>query len=69
MISDEYSAFGYQGTLEFGERIIDALTNNSLAKNLAERIKLPYTNWWYEQDPFTFLNSEKSEVDEHVSVG
>jgi nitrogenase molybdenum-iron protein alpha chain len=66
MISDEYSAFGYQGTLDFGERIIDALTNNSLAKNLAQRIKLPYTDWWFEQDPFTFLESG---ADEHVTIG
>ncbi|MNI90858.1 hypothetical protein D3C73_1484380 [compost metagenome] len=66
MISDEYSAFGYQGTLDFGERIIDALTNNSLANNLAQRIKLPYTDWWFEQEPFTFLESE---TDEHVTIG
>lgn len=58
MISDEYSAFGYQGTVDFGYRIIDALANNNLALTLSKRIKLPYTEWWYEQDPFEFLESE-----------
>ena len=59
MISDEYSAFGYQGTIDFGYRIIDVLTNNSLARNLSKRIKLPYTEWWFEQEPFEFLEDEE----------
>jgi len=59
MISDEYSAFGYKGTIDFGYRIIDALTNNSLARNLSKRIKLPYTDWWFEQEPFEFLMDEE----------
>jgi nitrogenase molybdenum-iron protein alpha chain len=65
MVSDEYSAFGYQGTIDFGHRIIDTLANNSLAVNLAKRIRLPYTDWWYEQDPFTFMESENTS---HVTV-
>lgn len=66
MVSDEYSSFGYQGTLDFGHRIIDALTNNSLARNLAKRIKLPYTDWWYDQEPFKYLESETKE---NVTIG
>ncbi|MBC2580717.1 nitrogenase component 1 [Clostridium sp. DJ247] len=58
MVMDEYSAFGYQGTIDFGYRIIDALSNRSLARNLSKRIKLPYTKWWLEQDAFEFLESE-----------
>lgn len=65
MISDEYSAFGYQGTIDFGHRIIDALTNNSLARNLAKRVKLPYTDWWLEKEPFEFLESENKT---HVTI-
>lgn len=59
MVSDEYSAFGYEGTIEFGYRILDAITNNSLAKNLSKRIKLPYTDWWLKQEPFEFLEREE----------
>lgn len=58
MVNDEYSAFGYDGTIEFGYRIIDTLTNTSLVRNISKRIKLPYTKWWFEQDPFKFLESE-----------
>ncbi len=55
MVADEFSAFGYQGLVDFGYRIIDSLANRSLAKNLASRVKLPYTDWWLAQDSFNFL--------------
>ncbi|TWH47540.1 nitrogenase component 1 [Sporomusa sp. KB1] len=55
MINDEYTAYGYQGLIDFGYRIVDALTNRSLAKNLAARVKLPYTDWWLQQDSFSLL--------------
>ncbi len=55
MVADEFSAFGYQGLVDFGYRIIDSLANRSLAKNLAARIKLPYTDWWLAQDSFSLL--------------
>jgi nitrogenase molybdenum-iron protein alpha chain len=58
MVADEYSAFSYQGLLDFGYRIIDALTNRSLARNLSRRSKLPYTKWWYQQDTFKYLEEE-----------
>lgn len=58
MIADEFSAYGYQGLVDFGHRLADVLTNRNLAKNLAHHVKLPYTNWWLEQDSFTFLQEE-----------
>jgi nitrogenase molybdenum-iron protein alpha chain len=58
MVADEYSAFGYQGLIDFAYRLIDAVTNRSLARNLAARAKLPYTQWWLQQDTFTFLENE-----------
>jgi nitrogenase molybdenum-iron protein alpha chain len=58
MINDEYTAYGYQGLVDFGYRIIDALTNRSLAKQLAARVKLPYTDWWLQQDSFALLQEE-----------
>lgn len=59
MVADVYTALGYEGTVEFGYRIIDTLANNSLARNLSERITLPYSNWWFEQNSFTFLEDEE----------
>jgi nitrogenase molybdenum-iron protein alpha chain len=47
--ADEYFAFGYKGTLNFARYIVDCMKNRSFEKNLAARIKLPYTDWWYKQ--------------------
>lgn len=57
-ITDEFSAFGFNGILNFGQVLVDKLTNRSLARKLAERIKLPYTDWWIAQDSFALLKPE-----------
>lgn len=49
-VNDEYMIFGYRGTLEFAHSILDTIKNRSFEKNLAARIKLPYTDWWYNQN-------------------
>lgn len=58
MITDEYAAFGFNGIINFGNILIDKLTNRSLAKKLASRIKLPYSDWWIAQDSFALLQEE-----------
>ncbi len=58
-VADEYMIFGYQHTLEFAQAILDSIHNRSFEKNLAQRVKLPYTNWWYEQNVDTFLMEVK----------
>ncbi len=54
-VADEYMIFGYQGTLGFAYAVLDAIHNRSFEKNLATRVKLPYTDWWYNQGNATFL--------------
>ena len=54
-LGDEYKTFGYRGTLEFANTILDTIRNRSFEKNLAARITLPYTDWWYKQDNATFF--------------
>lgn len=54
-VNDEYMIFGYRGTLEFAHAVLDTIKNRSFEKNLAARIKLPYTDWWYNQSNDTFL--------------
>lgn len=49
-VEDEYLVFGYQGTLDFAYLILDKIKNRSLEQNLAARVELPYTDWWYQQD-------------------
>ncbi|MDR1106333.1 MAG: nitrogenase [Treponema sp.] len=46
--ADEYMAFGYRGTLNFAQYIADSIKNRSFEKNLAARVRLPYTDWWYK---------------------
>lgn len=60
MITDEFAAFGFNGILDFGSVLIDKLTNRSLARKLAQRIKLPYSDWWLAQDTYALLEAEGS---------
>jgi nitrogenase molybdenum-iron protein alpha chain len=57
-LGDEYKTFGYRGTLDFANTILDTIRNRSFEKNLAARITLPYSDWWYKQDNATFLKEE-----------
>ncbi|AFS79163.1 nitrogenase iron-molybdenum cofactor biosynthesis protein NifE [Gottschalkia acidurici 9a] len=63
LIGDEQFGFGYQGVLNYAERIIETLDNKEFVTNLAKHSSMPYTKWWLEQDPFTFLGG-----DAHVEV-
>lgn len=54
-VADEYMIFGYKHTLEFAHTVLDTIRNRSFEKNLAKRVKLPYTKWWYEQEVGEFL--------------
>jgi len=49
-MADEYMTFGYKRTIAFANQILDKVSNRSFERNLAKRIKLPYTDWWYSQD-------------------
>ncbi|MDP4145101.1 MAG: nitrogenase component 1 [Bacillota bacterium] len=55
LIGDEQFGFGYQGVLNYAERILETLDNREFVTNLAKHSSMPYTQWWLEQDPFTFL--------------
>lgn len=55
LIDDEQFSFGYQGILNYGERIIETLDNREFFVNLAKHSTMPYTKWWLEQNPFSFL--------------
>jgi len=54
-LGDEFKTFGYRGTLDFAQTILDTIKNRSFEKNLAARITLPYTQWWYKQDSSSLL--------------
>lgn len=58
-VADEYMIFGYKHTLEFAKSILDSIHNRSFEQNLAKRVKLPYTDWWYQQNVDKFLEEAK----------
>lgn len=61
LIGDEQFGIGYQGILNYGNKILDALSTKEFVENIAAHSELPYTSWWMEQDPYTFLGREQVE--------
>jgi len=59
LVDDEQFGFGYQGILNYGERIDDTLSNPEYLQNFARHSVTPYTKWWMEQDPFYFLGGDQ----------
>jgi nitrogenase molybdenum-iron protein alpha chain len=55
LVEDEHFALAYRGLLRFGRKILDAVNNPSFYKHLAQHAKLPYTDWWLQQGPATFM--------------
>ena len=55
LVGDEQFSFGYQGILNYAERIMETLDNKEFVTNLVKHSTTPYTKWWLEQNPFSFL--------------
>lgn len=51
----EPSEMLYDGLIRYGELIWSTLRNPAFIKNISKHSKLPYTDWWLEQDTFAFL--------------
>lgn len=58
-MGDEHFGIGYQGLINYGELILDTISNPLFVKNIAKYTKLPYTDWWLNQDTYTFLGGQK----------
>jgi nitrogenase molybdenum-iron protein alpha chain len=54
----EPSEMLYDGLIRYGELILDTITNPAFINNIAKHSKLPYTNWWLEQDTYSFLGGK-----------
>ncbi|MBJ6727987.1 nitrogenase component 1 [Geomesophilobacter sediminis] len=55
---------GYRGVYEVARRLYRQLSNPSYNKRLAENVRLPYAESWYQAEPFTYLNSRGRSVNE-----
>jgi len=58
LVGDEHYSMGYEGLLKYGEMIVETLENNEFVKNLAKHTANPYTKWWLNQQPDTFLSKK-----------
>ncbi|MDR1714038.1 MAG: hypothetical protein LBR39_07825 [Coriobacteriales bacterium] len=58
LIGDEHFGMGYQGLVNYGQAILEVLENNEFVTNLRQHAINPYTKWWLEQPPYTFLGDE-----------
>ncbi|MBQ8935680.1 MAG: nitrogenase [Oscillospiraceae bacterium] len=55
LIGDEHYGMGYEGIINYGERILETLDNDEFVKNLEKHAINPYTKWWFRQEPYYFL--------------
>lgn len=58
LIGDEHYGMGYEGLVHYGENILEILENNEFVLNLSKNSINPYTKWWLEQPPHSFLGGE-----------
>ncbi|HBC94496.1 MAG TPA: nitrogenase [Pelotomaculum sp.] len=51
------SYIGYQGVYEMARRLYRYLKNPAFNKKISKNIRLPYTEKWYESDPFKYIKT------------
>ncbi|MCR4690734.1 MAG: nitrogenase [Lachnospiraceae bacterium] len=62
LVGDEHYSMGYEGIIDYGERILDTIENDEFVKNLQKHAINPYTKWWLMQRPdYFFETSDKKE--------
>jgi len=54
LVGDEHFSMGYEGIVNYGERILETIENDEFVRNLARHAKSPYTQWWLDQRPSYF---------------
>lgn len=52
-------SLGYQGVLDIGKRLVNAVKNPNYYKKLAQHKQRPYKESWYDENPFKFIKPEK----------
>jgi nitrogenase molybdenum-iron protein alpha chain len=60
-LGDEHLAIGYDGMVNLGEAVLDVLAHRKFHQDLKDHVKLPYTQWWLDQeDPY--ILAKKPEI-------
>jgi nitrogenase molybdenum-iron protein alpha chain len=58
VLDSKRPTMGYSGILYLGEKIADQIENPGFNDKLAKYARLPYTDSWYDQDPFKFIQAK-----------
>lgn len=59
LIGDEHYSMGYEGLYNYGLKILETIENDEFVKNFSKHAINPYSKWWLEQEPYTFLGGKK----------
>ncbi|HEY3379890.1 MAG TPA: nitrogenase component 1 [Armatimonadota bacterium] len=54
------SYVGYKGAFDLARRLLRQLKNPALNRHFREHLRLPYTEAWYQEDPFSYLKEGAS---------
>ena len=58
-VSDPNQFIGYDGLINFGQVVYEAIQTSQLVKNIAKHTRFPYSEWWMSQeDPFYYERGE-----------
>jgi nitrogenase molybdenum-iron protein alpha chain len=60
LMGDEHFGLGYEGLLNYGELIDDTIRNPAFVRNIAAHNRLPYTEWWLAQPPYSCMGGADS---------
>lgn len=55
LVSDENFGLGHAGVIDYGQHILEVLSNRTFTENLSKHTKLPYTAWWMNGEESDFL--------------
>ncbi|MCR4945104.1 MAG: nitrogenase [Clostridium sp.] len=59
LIGDEQLGFGYEGIINYAERIEETLDSIEFVANLSKHSSMPYSKWWINQGPEAYLGGDE----------
>ncbi|MBQ8060231.1 MAG: nitrogenase [Prevotella sp.] len=59
-LGDEHIPVGYDGILRMGEILKGVLARTKFNKTLQRHVRLPYNDWWFNQDDPFILSNDKN---------
>ncbi|MDR3595722.1 nitrogenase component 1 [Clostridium sp.] len=65
-LGDEHLAIGYDGMINLGEAVLDVLAHKKFHQDLKEHVKLPYTEWWLNQEDPYILAKQPEILNEEI---